>query len=155
MRAAPIGLSPLDDPFTAGCEIRAITHGHPTGYLASAALALLIRGLASGASLADAAGRVLARLSEERSADELRDALNAAIAAAGDGAGRAETVERLGAGWVAEEALAIALYCALVAPDSRGALLLPVNHSGDSDSTGAICGNIVGALRGADAIPAP
>lgn len=154
MRAAPIGLSPLDDPFTAGCEIGAITHGHPTGYLASGALALLIRRLAHGATLPDAADLVLGRLSEERAADELIDALHAANAAAREGPGRAETVERLGAGWVAEEALSIALYCALAAPDSRTALLLAVNHSGDSDSTGAICGNIVGALRGADAIPA-
>ena len=29
-----------------------------------------------------------------------------------------------------------------------------VNHSGDSDSTGAICGNIMGALLGRSAIPA-
>jgi ADP-ribosylglycohydrolase len=40
MRAAPIGLSPLNDPFALGCEIGAITHVHPTGCLASGALAL-------------------------------------------------------------------------------------------------------------------
>jgi ADP-ribosylglycohydrolase len=33
--------------------------------------------------------------------------------------------------------------------------VLAVNHSGDSDSTGAIAGNICGALYGAAAIPAP
>jgi ADP-ribosylglycohydrolase len=36
----------------------------------------------------------------------------------------------------------------------RTALLLSVNHSGDSDSTGAVCGNLVGAAYGASALPA-
>lgn len=33
------------------------------------------------------------------------------------------------------------------------ALSLSVTHSGDSDSTGAICGNILGALHGETALP--
>jgi ADP-ribosylglycohydrolase len=33
------------------------------------------------------------------------------------------------------------------------ALSLAVTHSGDSDSTGAICGNILGALHGDTALP--
>jgi ADP-ribosylglycohydrolase len=62
-------------------------------------------------------------------------------------------VERLGAGWVAEEALAIAVYCALVADDFRDGVLLAVNHSGDSDSTGSIAGQLLGAMLGVDSIP--
>ena len=55
---------------------------------------------------------------------------------------------------VAEEALAISIYCALVADDDfRKGVLLSVNHSGDSDSTGSITGNILGALYGLDIIP--
>ena len=41
----------------------------------------------------------------------------------------------------------------LVAPDLRSVLLRAVNHSGDSDSTGAIAGNLAGALYGEAAIP--
>jgi ADP-ribosylglycohydrolase len=65
-----------------------------------------------------------------------------------------EVIERLGGGWVGEEALAISLYCALAAQDdfARG-VLLAVNHSGDSDSTGAIAGNILGLMLGVEAIP--
>lgn len=33
-------------------------------------------------------------------------------------------------------------------------LLLAVNHADDSDFTGLMCGNILGAMHGADAIPA-
>ena len=69
------------------------------------------------------------------------------------GAPSPEDVESLGEGWVAEEALAIALFCALVAPDFESALRLAVNHGGDSDSTGAIAGNLLGASLGEAAIP--
>ena len=56
---------------------------------------------------------------------------------------------------MAEEALAIAVYCALTHPeDLAAAVRLAANHSGDSDSTAAITGNIMGALLGAEAIPA-
>ena len=62
-------------------------------------------------------------------------------------------VEQLGQGWVAEEALAISLYCALAASSFESALVLAVNHDGDSDSTGSITGNILGALLGEAVIP--
>ena len=62
-------------------------------------------------------------------------------------------MEQLGEGWIAEEALAIAVYCALKESDFKKALQLAVNHDGDSDSTGAICGNIIGAYGGIKVIP--
>ena len=65
-----------------------------------------------------------------------------------------EAVRRLGEGWISEEALAVAVYCALCHSEKpENALRLAVNHDGDSDSTGAICGNIVGAYRGAGSLP--
>ncbi|MFI6322017.1 ADP-ribosylglycohydrolase family protein [Nonomuraea sp. NPDC050556] len=64
-----------------------------------------------------------------------------------------EAVEALGGAWVAEEALAIGIYCALAEPSPERALLLSVNHSGDSDSTGSVCGNLIGAWRGESALP--
>jgi ADP-ribosylglycohydrolase len=71
-----------------------------------------------------------------------------------EGEPSAETVERLGGGWVGEEALAIALYSAQVHPDDlEAAVILAANHSGDTDSTAAIAGNIMGARLGPAAIP--
>ena len=65
-----------------------------------------------------------------------------------------DAISRLGEGWVAEEALAIAVYCAIKHPDDPAqALCVAVNHSGDSDSTGAITGNLVGARCGYAALP--
>lgn len=60
----------------------------------------------------------------------------------------------LGGGWVGDEALAIAIYCvAKYFNDFEKAIVAAVNHSGDSDSTGAVTGNIIGTIVGYDAIP--
>lgn len=59
-----------------------------------------------------------------------------------------------GEGGYGDEALAIAFYCALKHFDSfEEAMIAAVNHSGDSDSTGAVTGNILGAAVGYEAIP--
>jgi hypothetical protein len=63
-------------------------------------------------------------------------------------------IARLGAGWTGDEALAIALICALSYPYSfRHGVLAAVNHSGDSDSTGSIAGNILGLINGVESMP--
>jgi ADP-ribosylglycohydrolase len=67
---------------------------------------------------------------------------------------RPPTVECLSGGWIAEEALAIGLYCALVARAFREGVLLAVNHGGGSDSIGSIAGNLLGLVHGKSGIPA-
>jgi ADP-ribosylglycohydrolase len=62
-------------------------------------------------------------------------------------------ISKIGLGWIAEEALAISIYCALVARNFRQGIILAVNHDGDSDSTGSITGNLLGTIYGANAIP--
>lgn len=65
-----------------------------------------------------------------------------------------EAIYKIGGGWVAEEAFAIALYSCLKYENSfEDAIICAVNHDGDSDSTGAIAGNIIGAYLGFDSIP--
>ena len=55
---------------------------------------------------------------------------------------------------MAEETLAIAVYCALrYSDDFEKGITAAVNHDGDSDSTGAVTGNILGAALGFEAIP--
>ncbi|HEX6938204.1 MAG TPA: ADP-ribosylglycohydrolase family protein, partial [Longimicrobiales bacterium] len=155
MRAAPVGLFVnAMNVFRLGCETAAITHGHPSGYLAAGCLAVIVHGILEGRTLEEAVADALDVVASRPGADECVRAIEAAVRAVRTGAPSAETVQRLGAGWVAEEALAIAVYCALVAGDDFAAgVRLAVNHSGDSDSTGAITGNILGALLGEDAIP--
>lgn len=155
MRVAPVGLlADGADVFRLGCEAAAITHGHPSGYFAAGCLAVIIHRILEGRTPEEAVADALDAVASQPGSEECVRAIEAAVRAARGGARSAETVERLGAGWVAEEALSIAIYCALVAGDDFAAgVRLAVNHSGDSDSTGAITGNILGALLGEEAIP--
>ena len=79
--------------------------------------------------------------------------LQAERLAAGPGPAEACLAE-LGQGWVADEALAIALFCALRAETLEEGLIMAANITGDSDSTAAITGNLMGTLLGVEAIPA-
>jgi ADP-ribosylglycohydrolase len=145
MRAAPVGLFWWDrrpeEVYRLGCEVAAITHGHPDGFHSAGALAVIVSMLLQERSLEEAIDTALGLASPN-----LRDALEKAIELASTGLPHPEMIERqLGGGWVGEEALAIALCCALATRDVQPGLIAAVNHSGDADSTGAICGNILGA----------
>jgi ADP-ribosylglycohydrolase len=158
MRAAPVGLLGHNnrlgvDVFRLGCDIAALTHGHPSGYLAAGVLAHAVATLLEGATLREAADDALAELRRYPGHEECLRAAEAAVRLAGEGAPTAARVEGLGGGWVAEEALAIGLYCALVAQTFEEALPLAVTNGGDSDSTGSIAGNLLGASLGDAAIP--
>ena len=155
MRVAPLGFL-ASEPFSFACKAAAITHGHPSGYLSAGFLASMIADIAKGEDLLSAIDHAKKILKTENGHEECLNAVNKAVKSALDSAEpiSAETVESIGAGWVGEEALAIAIYCSLVAKDDfcKG-VLLAVNHSGDSDSTGAITGNILGAYLGMSSIP--
>jgi len=155
MRVAPVGLCTLVDPFEVGCEVAALTHGHVTGYVSSGAMAFLVHRLVDGLELHPACEELLDLLREHNGHEETLAALRAALDLVDRGAGApsAERMETLGQGWIAEEALAMGVYAALAAHDVRSALLLAVNHSGDSDSTGAIAGSLLGAMHGVEALP--
>ncbi|MDQ7906317.1 ADP-ribosylglycohydrolase family protein [Phytohabitans sp. ZYX-F-186] len=161
MRSAPFGLYPQawatpEAVFDLSAECATQTHGHPTGYLAAGAFAAIVRALVDGADLRAAAAVALDLLATRTGHEETTAALRAALAAADADPRSPDRIERLGGAWVAEEALAIGVYCALSYPDPdevRRALLLSVNHSGDSDSTGSICGNLLGTWHGETALP--
>ena len=152
MRVAPCAVFP--QPFDLGCRVAAITHGHPGGYISAGALAQLLQKLYYGQSLPDAVDDLIVELDEIENAESTRDALQHAVELEAEGRPCAPTIKELGEGWVGEEALAIAVYSALSFPtDYAQAVRLAVNHDGDSDSTGSICGQIMGMLLGAGAIP--
>ncbi|WP_328686279.1 ADP-ribosylglycohydrolase family protein [Streptomyces sp. NBC_00343] len=154
MRSAPFGLvDTADGAFAMAARGAQITHGHPTGYYAAGALAAIVAHLVAGDSLEGSVLRALRLLERHPAHEETSAALREALDLAAEGSPTAEKVESLGAGWVAEEALAIGVYSALVASDVKAALLLAVNHSGDSDSTGSICGNLLGARYGDHGLP--
>lgn len=161
MRVAPVGLfawrlsaefSP-EDTFRLGAELAALTHGHPTGSLTAGVFAVLLLALTDGAKLRDALTTAKQILRQQSHHEETLRALEQAEALAGSDLPRDAAIAQLGEGWVAEEALAISVYCALGARDFKDGVILAVNHDGDSDSTGSITGNLLGVMHGAKAIP--
>jgi len=156
MRAAPIALW-SDDPstvFDLGAESAALTHGHPSGYLSSGAFAVIVQRLLLGKPLRDALDAATAELVRRPDHEEQLTALEQALALAEQGAPTPEKLETLGQGNVGETALSMSVYVALTTGDPDTALLASVNHSGDSDSTGSVCGNLVGAMYGEQALRA-
>ena len=165
MRVAPVGLwcARLHEGMSAdriarhalelGADTAALTHGHPTGQLAAGYIAALVALIALDVPLHDALDRAAALLVKRPGHAETMAALEHARKLAAAGEPRAEYVARLGEGWTAEEAVAIAVYCTLAAGDFDAGVRLAVNHDGDSDSTGAIAGNLLGALHGIETIP--
>lgn len=164
MRAAPFGLAWREEEntsvqtvrkciFSAAVEDAALTHGHPFAYYSSAALALIVYEAVNHKnnyeSLDKLALFVINLLYNSRF-EEITSLMNQAIYQASDDTiSDLDGIHAIGEGWVAEEALAIALFCAIRHQDDFAeAIRAAVNHGGDSDSTGAICGNILGAWLG-------
>ena len=161
MRVAPIGLAAgsLEGAFALARDSAALTHGHPSGYLSAAYLAAVVHAVARGARLEHAMASADTLLAAEGENDEMVAAIAGARRVAAEGPPSVEAIERLGGGWVGEEALAIGLACALTADASSqqgvaDALWRAVAHSGDSDSTGSIAGNLLGAAYGVEVLPA-
>ena len=165
MRAAPVGLyfndrgKPAEEIARIGAEAAAITHGHILGWMPAAALAQMIHEISqNGDPVYDAVMKTL-YTQEEMWPDSPQkefflELMRRAVDLASMDKNDLEAVHRLGEGWVAEETLAIAVYCALkYENDFDSALTASVNHRGDSDSTGAVTGNILGARLGLSGIP--
>ena len=166
MRVAPIGLYLGDSRLASaaidlmGADVAALTHGHEMGYIPAAMLVHIIRLVShnDGISLKDAvldsmtAMQMLFR--EAKTLPGFLKLIDRAVALAEQDTPVLDAVHQLGEGWVGDEALAIAIYCALkYSGDFDKALIAAVNHNGDSDSTGAITGNILGAYLGLSGIP--
>ncbi len=166
MRVAPIGLYlagkrySVEQSDTIGAEAAAITHGHELGWLPAAALVHVIRHLAEHetGSVHEAVQDMCSVLPhvfpDAQKMDEFLSLIRKAVTLAETDISDLSGIDRIGSGWAGDEALAISIYCALKHPFSfEDAVVASVNHSGDSDSTGAITGNIMGAALGLSSIP--
>jgi len=166
MRVAPIGLYFTDKGMPAeaidaiGAEAAALTHGHELGYIPAAALVHLIYLLSSEESigLSEAVEDMIRAMQKQfasaKHIGQFVKGIRRAVELSASEKEDSEAIRILGEGWVAEETLAIAIYCALRYPeDFDKALIASVNHDGDSDSTGAVTGNILGVYLGMNGIP--
>ena len=158
MRVAPLAFIDREDLYLVAIENSALTHGHQMSHIASAALVSLLRYISEGETLCDSVSlmrqdikRIFMGSLEVKVFDDL---LQQAIFASEKDFDDMEIISRLGEGWVAEETLAIALYCSLkYSNDLKKALRAVVFHDGDSDSTGSVTGQILGTLLGAKKLP--
>ena len=167
MRVAPIGLyftgsgTPIEQIDRLGAEAAALTHGHELGWLSAAVLVHIIHelvchpGIRIQQTVCDALDAVEKIFPKTTHMAYQRQLVEKAMELAQSDMDDLTAIEALGGGWVGEETLAIAVYCACRYPDDFDrALIASVNHSGDSDSTGAVTGNILGASLGLAGIPA-
>ena len=137
----------------------ALTHGHSLGFIPAAALVHIVaKCMLSEDSLEDIVKDAIDTMCElfekDIYIDEFCKIMQLAIELSYQKLSDLEAIRKIGEGWVGEEALAIAVYCALkYQNDFRKAIIASVNHDGDSDSTGAVTGNILGAYLGVSQIP--
>ena len=151
-----------------GGDCAELTHKHPLGYLPAALLADLIYYIMmhDGEIRFDVMEQFLhdagadcrneyKKPNEQKAMDELMALIDKAIRLANDSRVADEyAIPQLGKGWTGDEALAIAVYCSMRHLRCfEDAVIAAVNHDGDSDSTGSICGNIMGAITGLNGIP--
>ncbi len=175
MRAQPVGLARLDDTERAAVSHlqAALTHGHPTALAAAHLTAEAVHLLATGLALSDLLPALHDCAHRHRSTwhgdwlgtlwpgvdpgahlargyDECRTALD--LVAAGLALGPdADPCAVTGEGWVAEQALATGLLCALLLPgDPAAAVRRAAVSSGDSDSIASMTGSLLGAWLGPD-----
>lgn len=159
------GLYPTKRLAEAGAKIASTTHLHPLGYLPAALMTLLISRIvpltpeevkSSIYQIVQDGLDVMMEMGEDgHNGDKeyLRELTCRAVDLSKSDVPDADAIRQLGEGWTAEEAWAVSLYCALHHIDStKDAIIAAVNHDGDSDSTGSITGNIMGAIYGYDAI---
>lgn len=166
MRMAPVGLINTCPSFSGvelqrlGAQLAELTHCHELGWMPAGVFAHIVSLLArdEASSVREAATQALNTLPEAfpnaHYLGQLQELLRYTLHLANSDIPDLEAIHALGEGWVAEEALAIGLLCSLRHEnDFAGAITSAVNHGGDSDSTGAIAGNIVGAHLGLAGIP--
>lgn len=168
MRVAPLAvrycLGDIRKLDLEGAQLAAITHGHSLGYMPAAVLVHVINRIVFPPEGIPMPLKAIVREARDTAAElfagdphlaELLGIIDLAVRLSENDADDLDNIHQLGEGWVAEETLAIALYCALkYRHDFSAGVIAAVNHKGDSDSTGAVTGNILGALLGYEAIEA-
>lgn len=166
MRTAPCGMLKMpelpddgDAYALQGAMAAAITHGYIMGYVPAAMLADVVHmilqedGRTLEEIILDSVQR-MRRLFPYPATHEFSGLIRRAAELYAADVPDTEAIRQLGEGWVGDEAIAIAVFCALRYQDDLAQCLsAAVTHGGDSDSTGAIAGNIIGAWLGASAIP--
>lgn len=165
MRVAPLALKAYPnveqkDLDREAAKVAEITHGHSLGYMPAAVLVHIISRIVYPEKeqtlkeiVLEARNAAEEVFAGDKHLSKLMEIIDKAVALSENKESDLDNIHQLGEGWVAEETLGIAIYCSLRHQDDFSAgIIAAVNHKGDSDSTGAVTGNILGALTGYEAI---
>jgi ADP-ribosylglycohydrolase len=166
MRVAPLGLfygqyyDGLSDEnlIRYGAGTAAVTHGHPWGYIPAGFLALIIKKAAFSDEnllkiITDSMEETKSVFGENEYWKGFENLMQMTFELVGNDDEDDLNIQKIGEGWVGHETLAVAVYCALrYEHEFSRAVVAAANHDGDSDSTAAVCGNILGAYLGLDGI---
>jgi ADP-ribosylglycohydrolase len=151
----------IEELALASAKVASCTHKHPLGFLPAALLGVFLYKIAF-LNAEEVKHQIKQLVSEsldvidnvykedyEKHRKYLRELTEKSLALALSSMSDEDAIAQLGEGWVAEETWAVALYCAVRYIDSpEQALIVSVNHDGDSDSTGSVTGNIIGLIYG-------
>lgn len=157
-------ISDIKDVDMLAADAAEITHQHPLGWLPSALEAHVIYRLVQNENPTvedfkayfDEGYEALYGLypNQKASIDYMKELNEKALSLVDSPASDVDNIEAIGEGWVAEETFAMSVYCTVkYFNDFEKAMIASVNHKGDSDSTGAVTGNLLGAVVGYEAIP--
>lgn len=155
----------LKDLAEAGAKIASVTHKHPLAFLPASLLTVFLYEVVPlsveqvKAEMDEILDKTVATLDSIYTGDfeeekrSLKELTAKAVQLARTDIPDSEAIHRLGEGWAADEAWAIALFCTIRHIDSvKDAIVTAVNHDGDSDSIGSIIGNMMGAIHGYEEI---
>lgn len=159
VRAVPAGLflsragKTPKEVFAAAGELARMTHHEPAGYLSAAAMAAIVGLAVRGASIEEAVYGVRPILAAAKGAGEVLESLEYAEELARSLMSVDYAFRQFGTATRGNDALAAAVYSALVADDFREGVLIAVNSDGRSDVVGSLTGCLIGAEVGLDGIP--
>lgn len=143
MRTLPIGFfaESTEDAFKLGVVQAALTHGHNLGFLTAGFYSAMVFGMVNlNMNMIDSLNNAEKELEKYENSHELVEKINEVKWILKDMPGL-EGIginSHFGEGWVAEEALLIAIYVAETSGSLEEVLRKSVNHDGDSDTTGCL-----------------
>ncbi len=163
MRIAPVGMLFRNDPYRAydeGVANAALTHGRMHAQFAAGAQAMLIALLLQGTEKYAAVHMVEKHLAAEQSATsnialqlQYTAVINALAMARRAKRRKTHMPVKLPTKFWGIDTLTAAVYALLKTDSFVHGLRISVNNSGDSDTIGAVAGNLLGAYYGRQAIP--
>ena len=154
MRAAPYAFlatdSTKDLAIEAAIDQGKLTHLHVDGYMSGAAFVHMLTSQPKNRSELRTAALSAIDLCNKYAAHGCVRAIIQALKLSEIDLQPEQINEKLGEGWVGDEALGIALWTAMRAKTVTHAITIAANHSGDSDSTASLAAQLATSLYGLD-----